>query len=117
MIQNKIKELHKLNEGLGFRSIVKWEIKENIEDLSNYELNEHQYKHADNVLDRHGYFIIMKDSNSDKYRILDVYSFCFLFMSNLAEHLIYNAYGEWTDKEKQYYSLCYDILNEGKLFD
>ena len=118
MIQDKIKKLYELNEnGKGFRSIGKWEIKENIDVLSNYNINEHQYKHADNVLDRYGFFIIMKEAYNEQYRIHDVYSFCFFFMANLAGHLIYNAYEEWSDKEKKYYNLCYDILEKGKFFD
>ena len=118
MIQDKIKQLYKLNNnGEGFRSIGKWDIKENIEDLSNYDLNEHQFKHADNILDRHGFLIIRKEAYAEKYRIHDVYSFCFSFMADLAGLLIYNAYEKWSDKEKQYYALCYDILDEGKFFD
>lgn len=48
-----IRNLYELNDnGKGFRSIGKWEIIENIDDVSNYELNEHQYKHADKILDK-----------------------------------------------------------------
>ena len=109
-----IRDLYELNDnGKGFRSIGKWEIIENIDDLSNYELNEPQYKHADKILDRHGYFIIMKEAYSDKYRIHDTYSFCFFFMCNIAGALIYNNLNE---QEEKYYQCCYEILDKAKFF-
>ena len=59
----------------------------------------------------------MKEAYSEKYKVHDVYSFCFFFMANLAEHLIYSEFMGWSDKEKKYYELCYSILKEDKFCD
>ena len=99
MIQDKIKKLYELSKDNNFL----WEIKENTENLNDSQINQ-----ANSILEKHHLFILVSN------KIYDVYSFCFFIMSQLSERLIAHA---WSDSEKQYYNLCYDILKEANFLD
>lgn len=101
MIQDKIKKLYELSKNNNF--LCDWEIKENTDNLNDSQINQ-----ANSILEKHHLFILVSN------KICDVYSFCFFIMSQLSERLILNA---WSDSEKQYYNLCYDILKEANFID
>lgn len=113
----RVKELIELlfehNEyGKGFRSIGKWSILDNVDDVNDVELNEYQLTHIKKLLEKHGVFILMKEAYSDKYRIHDVYSFTCFFKCNLYGALIYD---KLTMDENQLNNICCLIMKEAPL--